>query len=43
MEYTIHYTCIIEFIKLVAKIDKLLSKPRFLSLFLNSFNKFNEI
>ena len=33
---------ILEFIKLVEKRDKMLGKPRILSLSLNSFNKFNK-
>ena len=33
----------IEFVKLVAKRDEMLGKPRILSLFPNSFNKFNKI
>ena len=33
--------CIIEFIKFVAKNDKMLGKPCILSLYPNSFNKFN--
>ena len=34
-------SCIIEFIKLVAKNDEMLDNPRVLSLFICSFNKFN--
>ena len=37
------YSCIIEFIKLVVKSDKMLGKHHILSLFLNLFNKFNNV
>ena len=35
-------SCIIQFIKLVKKGDKMFDKPRILSLFPNSINKFNK-